>query len=284
MASKYQHIIDSNDIVIIFYEGLGSYSGTPIDKAYHPKGRMGARVSVYKKGEKVFSTNYASTLPDGIGVLHQKFNGGSPVPTTKEMLYDVYSTMHLSKYKALELGKWSESVPVIRGDNESSSSGINVHRRKSNDYSSFAWSTGCLTILDGEIERMIDCLDIGSFNGEYVGKLIVDRTNMDQELYSLYESYYPNMFSDFCTPEGLTSTEEWILDELEKESEKNLIEIVEEIEEVNISWQQKIGNNAIDSLVGKGLLDSLEEWKSKDMTTEKADLWFVLEMLNRITE
>ena len=50
------------------------------------------------------------------------------------------------------------------------------------------------------------------------------------------------------------------------------------------SWEQKHGEESIDNLHAKGLLDSPEDWKSKDLKNEMTPLWLFFEMIDRTTD
>lgn len=237
--------------MIIFYEGLGGYRGTAQDKKFHPKGRMGARVSVYHKGKRVFRTNNASTLPDSISASYaKKFNSGYPVPTTIEGVFDIYTKLHNGKYKAVELGKNSERIPVIREYVMSTSYAINMHYRKVSDYKTFAWSTGCLTVQNEDLQELFSILGIRTFSGQFVGKLIIDRSNLSKELANHYKEEYGECFNKFSSA-------------------------------IYKSSEQKIGEAAIENLAKKNLINNPKTWKNKDLTTN-TPLWLFFELINRV--
>lgn len=50
------------------------------------------------------------------------------------------------------------------------------------------------------------------------------------------------------------------------------------------SWEQELGEKAIDSLASKGKLHNPEEWKKKDLKNEYTPLWLFFEMYNRESE
>jgi len=295
MASKYDEIIKANDICIIFYEGIGSYAGNAIDKTYHPKGRLGARISVYFKGKKVFTTNYASTLPDSISQdIAKKFNGGSPIPCTIQGVFDVYTKMHMGKYKALELGKNNETIPVIRGGVMGSSAAINMHYRSLNDSAngSFVWSAGCLTILEKDIYALFEELGIRTFSGQYVGKLIIDRSNLSDELAEHYKKIYGNMFSEFSSyvKEEVKEVKQTIpltpivpivpIDVKPVISTEPLVQV--DVQVPNKSAEQIMGEKAINNLAMSGIISNPNVWKSKDLKNEPVTLWLFFEVASRL--
>jgi len=187
-------------IKIEITEGLGSYKGVPRNGHYNPNGRMGALLQAFKNDVLVYATQNASTLPDSISDWYAgTFNGGDGIPCIYEGTYEVYTKMHMGKHKALEVGKSTESVPVIRNDKESTSTGINLHYRRANDptYSQdYASSIGCITVLEDDLMEMFMALGITSFKGEYVGQLAIKRT-LTEELYENYKGYYPHMIDNF---------------------------------------------------------------------------------------
>lgn len=174
-------------ILIKIIEGAGDYNGIAQDKAFHSKGRMGAEVQVYQDNKLIFASKNASTLPDSISFDYaRKFNSGSPIPIISEGKYPLYLHMHNGKERAFEIGKGMETVPVIRDIQLSQSSYINIHSRNLNDTSSFAWSTGCITILKEDIEEMFSLLGLKTFNGQYLGQLEIVRNEIDSELMNYY--------------------------------------------------------------------------------------------------
>lgn len=54
------------------------------------------------------------------------------------------------------------------------------------------------------------------------------------------------------------------------------------LEETVKTWQQEIGEKAIDELYKDELLSESEEWKKKDLTNESTPLWLFFEMMNRV--
>jgi flagellum-specific peptidoglycan hydrolase FlgJ len=55
------------------------------------------------------------------------------------------------------------------------------------------------------------------------------------------------------------------------------------IDEQVKAWEYQIGLKAINSLAEKQLLNTPENWKTKDLKTEDVPLWLFFELVNRIT-
>lgn len=205
MNYNLERLFSKNSIVIVVEEGKGSYRGRSRNPKFNPCGRMGARVSAYKNKELVYVSNNASTLPDSVSKWYAtNINDCSPIPCVCEGVYDVYGKMHLGKHKALELGLNNATVPVIRNDVLSTSNAINFHYRKANDpsvNSMYASSVGCITMLKNELYEMLNVLGVNSFNGNYVGKVVVDRSGIceDKKLYDMYKEYFKNTINNFAT-------------------------------------------------------------------------------------
>ena len=165
------------------YEGLGSFYGDPKDKNLHPNGRMGARLEVYNDGKLIFESENCSTLPDSLtDEYSEKYNNGMDIPVACEGTHDLYVKYHNDK-KAFEVGK---ELPVMRKNVLSTSTGINFHQRESHDPVAWASSTGCLTILFSDLERLLDLLDINAseFNkNACIGILSIDRRYIDKDTY-----------------------------------------------------------------------------------------------------
>ncbi|GKX27799.1 hypothetical protein SH1V18_02790 [Vallitalea longa] len=188
-----------NDNVLLFIEGLGNYKGKAIkDITLHPKGRMGAIFAIITKDGELFYTTSASTLPD-IPMGEGKYNDDTPTPTLELGVYNVYSKLHKGKY-AMELGLGNESVPVIRRSGYPGSTGIDIHSRPIDDYKNAACFAGCLTISKSQFTRMLEILGVtnkGKFigGGHYIGKVIIDRSYITEDLQKLYKEIYGSSYS-----------------------------------------------------------------------------------------
>ena len=198
---KYQKILDNakpTDVTMVCYDGYGSKTGVPKDKYYHPEGRMNSLIVVYKGLKEVFRTHYASSLPDSLSdTFAAKYNDKRPIPTIPEGMYSLYTKMHLGKYQAFEVGYGD--IPVIRGGKMSTSNAINIHYRTGNDPNTYASSAGCPTIIDSEIKRLIKILGIRNFNKVKIGNVIIDRSNISENLAEVYSGYYGDMFDRFSS-------------------------------------------------------------------------------------
>lgn len=211
---KYTEIypdLKKDGIVILFLEGLGGYKGIPYHKDLHPKGRMGAKLVVYKNGILIYESNNASTLPDEIcGKAYiNNGNDGSSTPTSYAgNVWDVYAKYHLNKidkrHQALEIGLGSRNIEVIRDEKPSRSSAINIHYRPLSDYTTKQWvtSAGCLTILEEDNYKFLEAIG-ATINGNlvqvgtHIGKVIIDRSFISNDLQALYKSLYKDMYQYF---------------------------------------------------------------------------------------
>jgi N-acetylmuramoyl-L-alanine amidase len=59
--------------------------------------------------------------------------------------------------------------------------------------------------------------------------------------------------------------------------------IIRKVEMIQKSWEQKLGEQALDSLVQKGLINNVDDWKAKNLKNENVPLWLFFEMINRIS-
>ena len=215
-----ERIIQNNNIVFTIDEGLGNYKGTPNDRWFHPNGRLGAKLSLYINGKLEYTTNNASTLPDGVNKNYKTLNGNREVPTLVSGVYNLRTRMHLgrsdSKYRAFEVLSENnfDSVPVIRNKTISTSNGINLHYRYLNDSAtnvpSFAWSTGCLTVLLEDLTEVINILSqhgIKYYSGQNVGKLIVNRQHISDKLKYYYKHTDGDLFNMFIGDEEMSANE-----------------------------------------------------------------------------
>jgi hypothetical protein len=217
-------------LIIKMSEGLGSYKGTGMNDK-HPKGRLGAKLEVFKDGKLIFETKKASTLPDDPGGNGEKFNDGLAIPTVCVGEYNLYSTRHKGR-PAAELEQGSNTIPVIRKDYKSKSAYINLHHRWINDNNTFAWSCGCLTVLEQDFKNMLEAVGITK-NGRYqgsghlIGKIIIDRSYISEDLIKLYKGIYGKAFFDvFNVKESIQKTapkiSSWAKDSWEKAKENGI--------------------------------------------------------------
>jgi hypothetical protein len=215
-------------IIIKMSEGLGSYKGFAMNDK-HPKGRLGAKLEVFKDGKLIFETKKASTLPDDPGGNGEKFNDGLAIPTVCVGEYNLYSTRHKGR-PAAELEQGSNTIPVIRKDYKSKSAYINLHHRWVNDNNTFAWSCGCLTVLEQDFKNMLEAVGITK-NGRYqgsghlIGKIIIDRSYISEDLIKLYKGIYGKAFFDVFNIASVSNAPSDIQGHW---AEKNIIEAIEE--------------------------------------------------------
>lgn len=235
--------------IILCLEGVGAYNGKARTECTrkHPKGRMGAIFACIVEGELHYTT-HASTLPDdpmGVG----KFNDNTPVPTIQTGIYNVYSKLHHGR-PAMEVGLYGETAPVIRKTGISTSCAINIHRRSINDYNNFAWSTGCITLLEDRLKGLLEFAGVTkngkySGSGRYIGKLIVDRSCISKELQEtyqdIYKQYYTKVFNTVeeivLVPKAEDNIPKWQQDGLTGLVDKRVIESPE-------YWVDKLGKTA----------------------------------------
>jgi|GEM_PF-5187202 len=146
------------ELSIFAFEGAGSYSGKGIEEPTHPAGRYGAMVVVVKKGQIVYITKNASTLPDNPKRRQRDSNGNRTddyPPTVNEGFYSFESGFHpkytRGHYPALNLPE----VPAMRWDErltppnftKSTSTAINIHTTlKTGANTGYDDSAGCQII------------------------------------------------------------------------------------------------------------------------------------------
>ncbi|WP_113671182.1 hypothetical protein [Vallitalea guaymasensis] len=200
--------LKNEEYVTLLAEGIGSYKGKPnkYGTELHKLGRMGAELAIFKNGELIFSTKNASTLPDIPMDTLGRFNSGLPTPTPCVGMYPLYTKLHGKKrVPAFELGRGWESIPVIRNsikfiEYKSNSNAINLHYRSLNDNNTFACSTGCQTALKEEFDKILKilgCWTNGKYiEGQYVGKLIIDRSQITLSLQKRYQKLYGKYYED----------------------------------------------------------------------------------------
>ena len=175
--------------LVFLFEGCGSNSSA--------NKRMYAMCVVVRDKKIVYLNRNSSTLPDC--PFKPSLNGGDPVPTLVSGIYSINACHHHGKYAALNV----VSAKVVRFRSKTNfytdskrAETINVHRRTSDSIitSGKPNSTGCINIgragtsSTGEYARFIQKTGlVGSSasgtarlkyksQGQYVGKIIVDRT------------------------------------------------------------------------------------------------------------
>lgn len=170
---------------VFMFEGVGNNSSA--------SKRLNAMCVVVKNGDIVYLNRNCSTIPDY--PFNPSKNEGTDMPTIKSGIYSFTTVNHRGKYAALNVS----GAQVVRFKSKNSfynstSSGINVHRRDSDSIapSSSNWvnSAGCLLIgksgtsSSSEYAAFIKAVGIvgtsANGNSKYTssrkGTIIVDRT------------------------------------------------------------------------------------------------------------
>lgn len=186
--SKYSGNLSSGQkkgTVVFMFEGVGSSSSS--------SKRMNAMCVVVKNGDIVYLNRNSSTIPDY--PFDPSKNDRTAMPTIKSGIYSFTTVNHRGKYAALNVS----NAAVVRHNNSgsyynSTSSGINVHRRDSNSIpaSNAGWvnSAGCILIgqsgtgTNSEYAKFIKAVGIVNSNAngnskyQYYtsGKIVIDRT------------------------------------------------------------------------------------------------------------
>lgn len=171
--------------VVAMFEGVGNNASA--------SKRLNAMALVIKNGDIVYLNRNSSTIPDY--PFDPAKNEWTDMPTIKPGVHSFTTVNHRDKYAALNV----TNAPVVRFKSKgsfysSTSGGINVHRRDSNNIpaTNAGWVNyaGCLLVgqsgtgSGGEYARFIQALGIvnsgasGSAKCAYYvnGKIIVDRT------------------------------------------------------------------------------------------------------------
>jgi hypothetical protein len=208
---KKKPTLKQKEYTIVLAEGLGNYDGKQNTYAknrnLHNLGRMGAELGIFHNGRLIFSSKNASTLPDIPMDNLGRFNDKTPTPTACIGVYPLYTKMHgrKKKYPAFELGKYNQTIPVIRNNKsyieyKSTSCAINLHYRTKNDSMLFGWSTGCQTMLKEDFDKVIKVLGrwkSGKYvEGQYVADIIIDRSQVTETLQTRYKSLYGKYFKE----------------------------------------------------------------------------------------
>ena len=175
---------DRDEALVFLFEGAGANA--------NPGTRMNAMCVVVRDGQIVYINRNSSTIPDD--PFDPKKNDGMDMPTLRSGIYS-YESTNQGYYAALNV----LDAQVVRfedrwGFYESTSLGINIHRRNSNEIAPISayWgnSVGCCLIgvagtsSSGEYARFIQSVGLvpdgwdGDSSYEYMihGKVIVDRS------------------------------------------------------------------------------------------------------------
>jgi RHS repeat-associated protein len=158
-----QGSVANNDPILFFFEGAGAYSYSNANPNY-PDGRFGAMGVVVKDGKIVYITLNANTLPDNPNGTYQ----GKGIATVDPGIYSFVSGLHKSqtgnqmssssKYPALHVNN-NGSVPASRpGNEDSTASGIHIHKGYSKDNPKNPTSLGCLTVHTSDYENFANAV------------------------------------------------------------------------------------------------------------------------------
>lgn len=190
-ASKFS-TAEKKGTLIFMFEGVGSDSSS--------SNRMNAMCVVVQNGKITYINQNSSTIPDyPFDPSHNKGenNEDIPMPTLKSGIYSFTTVNHGNKspYAALKVS----NAKVLRFRNtsdfyDSTSTGINVHRRSTNDIApqnaTWANSSGCIligksgTASSSEYAKFIQTIGIvgssakgnAKYSTKVTGKIVVDRT------------------------------------------------------------------------------------------------------------
>ena len=142
--------------------------------------------------------------------------------------YELYSVRHSGAYEALHVrtAYWNGSINAVymapEGIVSHLATEINIHTRTGNHVIQNAmWSAGCILVGDGDWSEYAQLM-ASTYYSNYdtfetdrkVGCLIIDRQNLKQEMYALYENrnavdmllsasakIQPNVYLEKCTAE-----------------------------------------------------------------------------------
>ena len=186
--SKYADKLTSTQkdgTIIFMFEGVGSDSSSTK--------RMNAMCVLVKNGKIVYINRNSTSIPDY--PFSPEMNYDTDMPTLKSGIYSFTTVNHQGKYAALNVS--SAKVVRFRSSGyyyESTSSGINIHRRDSNSIprSDAGWvnSAGCQLVgqsgkeSNSEYARFIQALGIvgnsakatSTYSTKVSGTYVVDRT------------------------------------------------------------------------------------------------------------
>ena len=140
----------------------------------------------------------------------------------------------------------------------STSNAINLHYRNSiSDSSAFAWSTGCITMYYDDLKQLLSIYGITNFYGKYFGKLVVDRSNVDNEIRKIFEESYGDNVNKIASK----AEEIDIYDILENEDWVELVDVAKRIyagsksSEVGVFYLMPYLEEAIKKAYLKGFSD-----------------------------
>lgn len=193
---------------LFLFEGCSDNMDDPelYDLSYYRVSAVCIALRLDKNGkpEIVYFNDDCSTLPDRpleFGAWELDGVGEVGPATVCDGTYELYSVYHSGSYEALHLRTTyeDETVDAVyltpEGYVTSRATYINIHTRTGNHALEKAmWSAGCMLVGDGDF-RDFEELVAATYYGNYdwflvdrrVGTVTINRLNLQEELYSLYE-------------------------------------------------------------------------------------------------
>ena len=193
---------------VFFFEGCSDNMEDPElqDLSYYRVSAVCIALRLDENGEPeiVYFNDDCSTLPDRpleFGAWELEDVGEVGPATVCDGTYELYSVYHAGSYEALHLRTTEEDETVDavyltpEGFVTSRATYINIHTRTGNHALEKAmWSAGCILVGDGDFrdfEELVAASYYGNYErfavGQPVGTVTINRLNLQEELYGLYE-------------------------------------------------------------------------------------------------
>ncbi len=194
---------------VFFFEGCSDNMDDPElkDISYYRVSAVCVAIKLDEEGEPYLSyfNQDCSTLPDRpleYGAWQIQDVGSVGPATICDGTYELYSVKHGGAYEALHIRTDAEdgTLPAVymtpEGYVMSRADMINIHTRNVNHVIQGAmWSSGCILIGDGDFGKFTELMESTYYSvydsfavGDRVGTVTIDRQQLKQALYGLYEN------------------------------------------------------------------------------------------------
>jgi len=194
---------------VFLFEGCSDNMDHPdlSDISYYRVSGVCVVIRLDKAGEPyiAYFNDNCSTLPDRpLDYGAWQFEEVGPVgpATICDGTYELYSVRHAGSYEALHVrtdysdGKIDAIYMKPDGYVKSRATEINMHTRTGNHVLKYQmWSAGCILVGDGDWGQFTELMEstyYASYNSfqldRYVGSLTIDRQQLKQQMYDLYEN------------------------------------------------------------------------------------------------
>lgn len=204
-----QRALEDGYSAVFLFEGCSDNMDDPElrDISYYRVSAVCVAVRLDENGEPylAYFSGDCSTLPDRpleYGAWELEDVGEVGPATICDGTYALYTVRHGGAYEAMQVrtSRSDDTIPAVymnpEGYVRARANQINIHTRTGNHTIQGAmWSAGCILVGDGDFGKFSELMESTYYAlyerfsiGNRIGTLTVDRQNLKEEMYELYEN------------------------------------------------------------------------------------------------